>query len=156
MKGPVRQNKITKVFYRLSAIVLCVPSVFAQSGNSDQCEVVVVNLKSKKAVLLGTFKTTIAEEELTTKSFPLPGTKLFIVASVFYTDESMASTKGADSISLELVLSLGKKWNVLASLNWAEAEMPLNGFDVGRVTMKVVTQGRRNFVMMECRKGQRR
>ena len=146
---------MTKVFYFLSVIVFCVPSAFAQSGNSDQCEVIVINIKSKKPVLLGSFKTTIAEEELTTKSFPLPGTKLFIVASVFYTDESMASTKGADSISLELALSRGKKRNVLTSLSWAEAEIPLNGFDVGRVTMKVVTQGRRAFVMMECRKGQR-
>ena len=147
---------MTKVFYSISVIVFCASSVFAQSRNSDQCEVIIVNIKSKKAVPLGTFKTTIAEEELTTKSCPLPGTNLFIVASVFYTDESMASTKGADSISLELTLSPGKKRNVLTSLNWAEAEMPLNGFDVGRVTMKVVTQGRRNFVMMECRKGQRR
>lgn len=55
---------MTKVFYFLSVIVLCVPSVFAQSGNSDQCEVIVINIKSKKPVLLGRFKTTIAEEEL--------------------------------------------------------------------------------------------
>src|ERR1041385_5611794 len=145
---------MAKVFYLLSVIVLCVPSAFAQSANSDQCEVSVVDIKSKKGVLLGTFKTTIAEEELTTKSFLLPGTKLFIVASVFYTDESMSSTKGADSISLELALSRDRKRNVVASLNWAEAEMPLNGFDVGRVTMKVMTQGRRALVMMECRKAQ--
>jgi hypothetical protein len=145
---------MTKVFYLLSLIVLCAPSVFAQSGNSDRCEVVIVDMKSKKGVLLGTFKTTIAEEELTTKSFPLPGTKLFIVASVFYTDESLSSSQGADSVSLELALSHSKKRNVLTSLSWAEAEMPLNGFDVGRVTMKVTAPGRRSLVIMECRKAQ--
>lgn len=146
---------MTRVFYFLSVMFLCVSSGFAQSGNSDQCEVGVYNINTKKGVILGKFQTTIAEEERTTRSFPLPGTKLFIVASVFYTDESLSSTKGFDSISLELALSRGKKRDVLTSLNWSEAEMPLNGFDVGRVSMKVSTQGRRVLVIMECRTAKR-
>ena len=39
------------------------------------------------------FRTTVGEEELTVKSYPFPGSKLFITASVFYTDESMASQR---------------------------------------------------------------
>jgi len=68
-------------------------------------------MQTKKSAELGSFATVIAEEELT-KAFRLPRTGLFIVASVFYTDESMASEKGADSISLELALSRGKQRDV--------------------------------------------
>ena len=102
--------------------------------------------------MLGTFQTVIAEEELTTKAFRLPRSNLFIVASVFYTDESLASEKGSDSISLELVLSSSRKRNVLRSRGWAEAEIPLNGFDVGRVTMMIKARGHPELVVMECRK----
>ena len=98
----------------------------------------------------------LAEEELTTKAFRLPGTRLFIVASVFYTDESMTSAKGSDSVMLELALSTGQKRDVLHSLSWAEAEMPLNGFDVGRVSMMVRVNSRLKMVVMECRKNVRR
>jgi hypothetical protein len=141
-------------------IVACVfalsSSVLAQSGNSDRCEVGIANLKTQKSVMLGTFKTVIAEEELTTKAFRLPQSNLFIVASVFYTDESLASEKGADSISLELVLSSSRKRNVLRSRGWAEAELPLNGFDVGRVTMMIKARDHPELVVMECRKDVRR
>lgn len=131
-------------------------SVLAQSGNSDRCEVAIANLKTRKSVMLGEFKTVIAEEELTTKAFRLPQSNLFIVASVFYTDESLASERGADSISLELILSSSRKRNVLHSRGRAEAEIPLNGFDVGRVTMMIKVRGHPEFVVMECRKDVRR
>jgi hypothetical protein len=137
-------------------LFLCATPTFAQSGNSDRCEVAIVDIKTKKSTELGTFTTVIAEEELTTRAFRLPHTKFFIVASVFYTDESMASEKGADSVSLELALSSSRKRNVLRSLSWAEAEMPLNGFDVGRVTMLVKVNGRPQLVLMECKKEVRR
>jgi hypothetical protein len=137
-------------------IFLCAPSILAQSAYSDRCEVASADLKTKKNTELGTFNTVIAEEELTTRAFKLPHTNLFIVASVFYTDESMASEKGPDSMSLELALSRSRKRNVLRSLSWAEAEIPLNGFDVGRVSMLVKVNGRPQLVIMECKKGERR
>jgi hypothetical protein len=68
----------------------------------------------------------------------------------------MASERGADSVSLELALSRGRKRDVLHSLSWAEAEMSLNGFDVGRVSMVVRVNGRTKMVLMECRKDVRR
>jgi len=128
---------------------------FAQSSNADRCVVIVADMQTKKSTELGSFPTVLAEEELTTKAFRLPRTRLFIIASVFYTDESMASEKGFDSISLELVLSRGKQRDVLRSLSWAEAEMPLSTFDVGRVTMLIKVNGRAQLVLMECKKGVR-
>jgi len=114
------------------------------------------DVKTRTSTELGTFNTVIGEEELTTRVFRLPRTKLYIIAGVFYTDESMASGSGADSISLELSLSRGQKRDVLRSLKWAGAEMPLNGFDVGRVSLIVGVSGHPKMVLMECRKQVRR
>ena len=57
---------------------LCVGVVCAQSGNSDRCEVIAIDVSGKKpsrwdrlaARRLGIFDTTIAEEELTTRIYP--------------------------------------------------------------------------------------
>ena len=133
-------------------IVLSASVAPAQARNSDRCEVALAATNPKDNVLLGKFTTVLAEEELTTKAFRLPGTRLFIVASVFYTDESMASEKGSDSVMLELALSTGQKRDVLHSLSWAEAEMQLHDFEVGRVEMLVKSGARPRLVIMECRK----
>jgi hypothetical protein len=98
------------------------------------------------------YNTVLGEEELTTKEFKLAGSGLFIVASVFYTDESTASAKGRDCVSLELALSKGKERDVLRSLNWAAVEMPVSTFDVGRVSILIKVNGRTELVVMECRK----
>ena len=138
------------------ALLLCASMTFAQGSNADRCVVAVADIQTKKSAELGSFPTVIAEEELTTRAFRLPRTGLYIVASVFYTDESMASEKGQDSISLELALSRDKQRDVLGSLSWAEAEMPLSTFDVGRVTMLIKVNGRAQLVLMECKKDVRR
>jgi hypothetical protein len=140
-----------KTLFLVCLLLLCVSDSLAQSSNSDRCEVAVADVQSKKSEVLGSFGTVIAEEELTTKAFPLPRSSYFIVASVFYTDESMASKKGSDSVSLELALSRDKRRNVLRSLSWAEAEVPLNGFEIGRVTMLIKVNGRSQLVLMECK-----
>ena len=143
---------------------LCAHVALAQSGNSDRCEVIAIDVTGKnpsqwdrlEGRRLGVFDTTIAEEELTTRSYPLPETKLFVVASVWYTDESMASKRGADSISMQLFVSTKPKRELQNSLVYSEAEMPLNAYDVGRVTAMAKT-GRRTFILiMECREHIRR
>jgi hypothetical protein len=137
-------------------LLLCVSGAFAQGSNSDRCAIKAADIQTRKSADLGSFDTTIAEEELTTKAFRLPRTGLFIVASVFYTDESMASEKGADSVMLELALSKSKQRDVLRSLSWAEAEVPLSTFDVARVSMLIKVNGHAQLVVMECKKHVRR
>jgi hypothetical protein len=149
-------ERMKNLYFAFMVLLACACPTLAQSGNSDRCEVALADVRTQKITELGTFITVIAEEELTTRAFRLPGTKLYVIASVFYTDESMASERGADSVSLELLLSRGQKRDVLRSLSWAEAEMPLNGFDVGRVSMIVRVNGRPKMVLMECRKDVRR
>jgi len=147
---------MSKTLCFVCVLFLYAPATFAQKANSDRCVVAVADTQTRKSAELGSFSTVIAEEELTTKAFRLPRTGLFIVASVFYTDESMASEQGADSVSLELALSKSKERDVLRSLSWAAAEMPLSTFDIGRVTMLIKVNGRPQLVLMECKKDVRR
>ena len=157
----------------LLVLVLLASGVSAQT-RGDSCHVYVVDIaKAKRALstadkaegdaaiakalsmgqtIFPEFMPTLGEEELTTKHYPFPGSTQVITASVFYTDESMASEKGSDSVMLELALSTGQKRDVLHSLSWAEAEIQLNDFEVGRVTMLVKSGGRPRLVIMECRK----
>ncbi len=120
-----------------------------------RCEVGITDIRAQRTRSLGAFDTLVAEEERTVKSFGLPGTKLVIVSAVFYTDESMASEQGSDSMSLELALSRNRRRNVLRSLNFADAEMPTS-VAVGRVTMLIKLSGKSQLVLMECRRHVRR
>jgi hypothetical protein len=50
------------------------------------------------------FSPLMGEEELTTRSYRFPGARLMITASVYYTDESMASSEGSDSITIGIAV----------------------------------------------------
>jgi hypothetical protein len=129
--------------------------MFAQNPNYDRCAVSVTTIGKRETRSLGAFDTVIGEEERTIKAFALPGTKLFVVASVFYTDESMASQQESDSVSLELTLSRNRQRNALRSLSFADAEMP-SSVDAGRVTMLIKVNRKRQLITMECRRHPRR
>ena len=150
---------ITRLLTSLALIFLFSGFAVAQTGLSDRCQVFVAHVTGKKSADvgfssardLGTFDTVVGEEKLTSRTYRLPNTKLYVIASVWFTDESLASTKGADSISLRLMISTQPTSDMLRSLIYADAEMPLNGFDVGRVTTLVKTGNRTRVVIMECR-----
>jgi hypothetical protein len=105
-------------------IMLCsftAPSGLAQKQGKDACHVYVVDIAKsnhafetvprtsnedadEKALSVGQtifpeFRPTIGEEELTTKHYSFPGCKIIITASVFYTDESMASHGHGEFVS---------------------------------------------------------
>jgi hypothetical protein len=153
---------------RLSVVsmffLLCVSTALAQSGNSDRCEVKTLDITGQKLdeiekvpeKTLGRFNTVIAEETLTSRVYRLPKTAFFVIASVWYTDESMASEKGADSISLELLISKSRRRSVLNAVHFSDAEVPVNTFDVARATTMVKSKNRTLFVIIECRKDVRR
>ena len=147
-------------FLSLCLLLSAAAGVALAQAGSDHCEVAAVemtgskpaNLKFSEAKKLGEFDSVMAEEELTTRIYRLPGTRLFIIASTWYTDESLASEKGADSVSLELSVSAYRKRDIPRSLVFADAETPVNGFDVGRVMTMVKTGGRTQMIIMECRR----
>ena len=93
----------------------------------------------------------VGEEERVTRFFRLPKTGWFVVASLYSTDESMASKNGPDSIDLELSLAKRRKRNIFISPSYASSETPFNPFDIARVSMMVHLDGHREMVVMECK-----
>src|SRR3954454_18995314 len=75
-----------KLLFSFVVILTCSCAMFAQNPNYDRCDVGVTNIGKQETRSLGAFETVIGEEERTMKAFALPGTKLFVVASVLYTD----------------------------------------------------------------------
>jgi hypothetical protein len=99
----------------------------------------------------------VGEEELTTKHYPIPDSKYFISASVFYTDESFGlEKKGEDllydfSIKLSVVVSMKKVANVMGAENNAMAESTYNDGTMGlRVSKNVKIDRREYLVGLEC------
>lgn len=149
-------------------LLVCGSVTYAQTKYSDRCVVGVIDMTSKKlsdldgddppslkTEELGSFDTVIGEEELTSRAFQLPKSKLFVVASVWYTDESMAGENSQDSLSLQLTISRTPKRDVLTSLQFAEAEVLSLNFQVARVSTMFKEQGRSLYIVMECRKNNR-
>ncbi|HEU0143369.1 MAG TPA: hypothetical protein VFQ47_01170 [Nitrososphaera sp.] len=160
-------NVTIKTFILVVTLLLsCSGDALAQETRyADRCAVGVADVTGIKTFDLesdtapkltfkemGTFDTVIYEEELTTKSFRLPNTKLYVVASVWYTDESMAGKNSQDSVSLQLTISPTPKRDILSGLQFAEAEVLSKNFEVARVTTIYKLRRRSFYIVMECRK----
>lgn len=101
--------------------------------------------------ILGEFSPKIGEEELTTKTYPLPGSSSFITASIFYTDEMMPSATTADSMLLSIVVADRPQDNALQAPNNAVTEVTYNEFiDTVRVKTNVNIKGRTFLVGLQC------
>jgi len=141
---------------------------------SDKCEVYIVDVKAarkafdsfqetgnleedakalnKGTTIIGEFFTVVGEEELTTKVFSFPKSKLKITASVYYTDESLATSNGSDSILAAIVVAPQTYKNAAFAPNNAVAEINYTDkFEVIRVKKLINIQGCSYLVGLECR-----
>ena len=111
-------REVMRIVLATTLLLLLSADLVAQTGN-DACHVYVVDVaKSQKAfesfretgndeadakalsvgqTLFPEFYPVLGEEQLTTKHYPFPGGRLVITASVYYTDESMASHPHGES-----------------------------------------------------------
>jgi len=152
-------------------LVLCTAN--AQSRN-DVCQVYVLDVAKarnaatnfnetgnaeadKKALSVGQtlfpeFHPVVGEEELTTKTYRFPGSNLTITASVYYTDESMASAEGSDSMLVAVVVSPKPLKDALTAENNAVSELT-NNDKVDTVRAKKYLRVNRRLYMLgiECR-----
>ena len=134
------------------ALTLCANFVQAQRG-SDNCEVYVVDADLKQDVMLEKFDTFIGEEELTNKNYPLLKTGFVITASVYYTDESMASEHGYDSMMLGVTVSEKALPDAFSTPNNAFAEVTLATLDMIRAKMYYTVKGKTYLIGIQCSKG---
>jgi hypothetical protein len=130
---------MTRSLYIIIAIFIGLGLAARVQAQGDVCHVFVVdsalaerfrNASEKEQVRLAKaaetdfpeFRPVVGEEELTTKTYRFPRSKLIITASVFYTDESLRSQKSADSILVAIVVSPRRLQEALSANNNAVAE----------------------------------
>ena len=153
-----------KILFLSVAFFLFASPALAQDGTYDSCIVGISGLTTDEYGRLSTtaikeigrFEVTEAgEEDRITKVFRLPNTRLFVIASLVYTDESMAMESGSYSVELDLTLSRNRRREVRQSLGYAAAELPANPFEVGRVWILTRVRSRAQMIMMECKRMKR-
>jgi len=127
---------------------------FKPSGNPEQdAKVLQAGL-----TVFPSFETTIMEEVFTTKHFRFPQSRLMITASVFYTDESMASKMGEkgeinpESVILGIAVTGEEEQNAIYDLNNnAVTEVTYdNNLSKVRVKKYVMVNKRNYMVGLEC------
>ena len=163
------------VFAKL-VIVLMLGTASAQS-QGDVCHVYVLDVaKAKRAAASFTetgnaaadakalsagqtvfpdFYPVMGEEELTTKTYRFPGTRLMIIASVYYTDESMASEEGSDSMIISIAVAPKVLRDALTAENNAAAELTSHKLDTVRAKKYMRVNGRLYLLGIECRRTRR-
>jgi len=163
-------KRMTRVLVALVAPVALVGPASGQ-GQRDRCHVYVVDvaaarkaadlddeaamLKAATAAqtLFPEFSPEPSEEAIVTKHYPFPGAKLVVTASVYYTDESMSSSIGSDSISLGIVLAPKEVEDAISSAAAASAIAETSLSDkMGKVRAKqyVTVNGKTYLIGIEC------
>ena len=161
-------------------ILLGVNSVYAQTY-TDTCHVYVVNEKAaqrfyetadlnalakkskqeQEAIAEASgigktfeeFTTKMGEEELTTRTYTFPNSKLIITASVYYTDEMMYSNDNYYSMLLGIVVDEKPQQNAISANNNSVAEISDDEHvNAVRVKQKVKINGQVYLVGLECRR----
>src|SRR5256885_1282740 len=93
------------------------------------------------------FMPVIGEEEVTTKTYKFPLSSLTITATVFFTDETLTSSKGSDSVVMTITLAHSSPKDVQANENSAQAEFSLvSNADAMRVKRYYRVEGKQYLV----------
>ncbi len=145
---------MNKTLFLLSIVALLAftSTTAAQSAEGVKCVVktYVFHKQEGRQIVAFVFSPKLGEEELTNKTLRLAGTKLFLTASVFPTDESMYSAKGADSLRLALAISSRRLPQAFDAANNAVAEVTFAALDTVRVE-KNIDAGRKSMrARLEC------
>jgi hypothetical protein len=136
----------------LFVLLLIANSAIGQQREPVRCVITFYNLRGEEWKLVKSVKFVpkMGEEELTNKRVELLGTGQFVFASVFPTDESMASARGADSIKLGLALSRKRGTNAFDLPNNAVAEGTLSNMDTLRVERTAYVNHKLRLTRLEC------
>jgi hypothetical protein len=137
-----------------------------QTKVSDECVVSVVtypnaaSLNSEeyegKAKEIGKFETTVYEGELTEKRFRIPGSKLFVSATVLYDDNIYFDNQLHDAMNITLAVSQSRKFSLSSSISVATTQIQYDKY-FNQVSIVVLARtGNKWFdVSMKCSKKQR-
>ena len=132
--------------------VYVVDSAMAEQWDNAGSDEERTKLAKAAQTIFPEFKPTVGEEETTTKTYRFPRSKLIITASVFYTDESLGTSKGADSIFVAVAVAPKRFRQALSATNNAVAEAAITGKPYAiRAKKWLRVNGRLYVVGIECR-----
>lgn len=138
----------------LGVLLCAATSVCAQKTDPVRCVVTLYRLSVRddrwRLIKSFEFLPKVGEEELTNKTILLPGSRKRLFASVFPTDESMHSAKGADSIKLGLAISSSRAGSAFDIDNNAVAETTFAALDTLRVERATYVNRRPMLTRLEC------
>jgi hypothetical protein len=121
-------------------------------GNPTESQALTLKKKYPNAErILGQFETQVGEEILTTKHYQIPGTKYFVTASVYYTDEMMRSSGYSDSMNVAIVVSPQKYKDAMTVMHNSTSQISYNG-DTDKVQVKTKLRINRRVMIVgvEC------
>lgn len=128
-----------------------------KAEDSSEDEQAAAKAFSAAQTIFPEFRPTTGEEELTTKHYSFPGSKLIITASVFYTDESMASygevgEDSSDSILIGITVGNRGKASALDQQDGSAIAEATNDEHTNKLRAKqyVKVRGRMYLVGIEC------
>ena len=117
---------------------------------SEQEQEKLINEKSG-VTMFDEFETEVCEECLTTKTYKFPNSNLKITASVYYTDEMMASVTAWDSMLVGIAVDNKFYKQAFQAPNNAGTEITYNEHtDTIRVKKNIKVKGRDFIVGVEC------
>ena len=116
-----------------------------------KCHVVVGDRTAKRILATAEFSPKTGEEELTNQVLRILNSKLIVTASVFYTDESMASDAGRDSMQLALAVTTHPVKSAFHAAENSVTEVTLGTFDTARVERNLQVRSRKLSAAMQCR-----
>jgi hypothetical protein len=133
-------------------LLLFAVSAASQDTGPVRCVITLYQPRGEEWTLIKSveFLPKMGEEELTNKSVRLPGSGRFLFASVFPTDESMHSAKGADSLKLGIGVGRKSGVNAFDVANNAVAEVTLSALDTVRVERTVYVGRKLMLTRLEC------
>lgn len=148
---------MTKTIVLATFMILFVMTPTLAQTRKDACHVYVVDVELARKGSGGDktfpeFYPVMGEEELTTKTYPLPGSSFIITASVYYTDESMASAGGSNSMLLGIVVAPKAQKEAISAEDNAVSEVTDNDhLDTVRAKRFLRVNGKLFLVGIECR-----
>lgn len=151
----------------LALVTFFAPYIFAQPLE-DRCRVYVVSHKDfqndvpsgkkeedgsiipKGVRVLGRFKAKVAEEEATSAEYELAEERLKIVATVFYTDDSLRTKLTWNSVIVSLSVLDKTKEASQSFLNHSSAEFSYLPFHKVRTSAIILLKGQVHTITAEC------
>jgi hypothetical protein len=121
----------------------------AMSNRPDE-----LTIRTNSAIDIGSFDVIVAKDADVSKVYRLPGTSLFVIATVSYEDHILGSEQHPDFVNMRIFVSPSRRADYLTAVAYAETQVPFKAFgpdDFSTVTAVLRLRGRSIMMVgMSC------